>query len=216
MLQETIHAILHLNDTLASIVQSMGVWTYIIIFLVIFAETGLVVTPFLPGDSLLLAAGALAAISQLNIWVLMISLTTAGILGNTCNYFIGRWFGPKVFHFPKSRFFNPAYLQKAHVFYQKYGAVAIVTSRFLPIIRTFAPFVAGIAKMDLKRFSMYNAIGCTLWAIPFLSAGYFFGNIPFIKNHFSLIILIIVLISITPAIFAFIQSHQHQKKTKKQ
>jgi membrane-associated protein len=216
MLQDIVHNILHLNHTLASIVNQMGAWTYVILILIIFAETGLVVTPFLPGDSLLLAAGAIAASSHLNIGVLMLTLTAAGILGNTSNYAIGRWLGPKVFHYPKSKIFNPKYLQQAHEFYVKYGAIAIVISRFLPIVRTFAPFVAGIAKMNFRKFCLFNIIGCSIWAIPFLAIGYFFGNLPIVQEHFSLVILLIISISMLPATIAFLKVRATANRTRQE
>ena len=195
--------ILHLNVHLANLVNHIGIWSYVLLFLIIFAETGLVVIPFLPGDSLLFAAGYLASISQLNVYYLLVSLMLAAILGNTVNYRIGVWLGPRVFHFPKSRWFNPLYLQKAHHFYERFGGRAIILARFIPIIRTFAPFVAGIARMDWRRFQLFNITGSVAWIIIIIYLGYFFGNIPAIKNNFSLVIIAIIIISILPSIIEF-------------
>ncbi len=207
-MNELVHHILHLDDTLSAVVNYFGNWSYIILMLVIFAETGLVITPFLPGDSLLLAAGALSSISILNLSTLIITLCTAGILGNQCNYFIGRWIGPKVFKLPRSRWFNPTHLNKAHQFYKHHGALAIILSRFLPIIRTLAPFVAGIARMNPKRFSFFNAIGCVIWATPLLLIGYVFGNLPVVKDNFSIIIIFIAFISLLPAIIGLMKNRK--------
>ena len=208
-----IHHILHLDQTLSGWVLHFGRWAYALLFFVIFAETGFVVMPFLPGDSLLLVAGVLASKHLLSMWVLLPLLACAGILGNTCNYSIGRWLGPKMFHSKRSRWFNPKYLHQANDVYQHHGALAIVLARFLPLVRTFAPFVAGLARMDFKRFSLFNAIGCTLWAIPFLSIGFFFGNLPFVKNYLSLTIAIIVMLSLVPALIGLIRSRRKKNKT---
>jgi membrane-associated protein len=197
--------ILHLNQHLAEIVSSVGNWSYVILILIIFAETGLVVTPFLPGDSLLFAAGALASISSLNVYVLILTLILAGIAGNSTNYAIGYWLGPKVFHFPKSRWFNPIYLTKAHSFYEKYGGRAIILARFIPIIRTFAPFVAGIARMHWARYQLFNIIGSVTWVGLFITLGYFFGNVPFIQKNFSLVMIAIIFISILPPFIEYIK-----------
>ena len=211
MINELVYHILHLNQTLATLVNHLGGWTYVVLMLVIFAETGLVVTAFLPGDSLLLAAGALASIHILSLGTLMLTLTIAGILGNQCNYCIGSWAGPKVFKLPRSRWFNPSHLDKAHQFYRRHCALAIVLSRFLPILRTLAPFVAGIARMNPKRFFCFNVIGCFLWAIPVLSIGYAFGHLPAVKEHFSLMILFIVIISLVPAVIGYLNSRKKQR-----
>jgi len=202
--------ILHLDIHLAALVTTMGNWSYAILFLIIFVETGLVITPLLPGDSLLFVAGSLASISTLNVHFLLFSLIIAAILGNTTNYAIGVWLGPKVFHFPKSRWFNPIYLQKAHLFYEKFGGRAILLARFIPIIRTFAPFVAGIARMPWGRFQLFNVIGSLAWVVIIIYLGYFFGNVPAIKNNFSLVIIAIIIISIIPPIIEFI--NQKRKK----
>ncbi len=195
--------ILHLNVHLANLINHIGNWSYLILFIIIFAETGLVILPLLPGDSLLFTAGYLSSISKLNIYYLLVTLIVAAILGNTVNYKIGRWIGPKVFHFPKSRWFNPIYLQKAHSFYEKYGGRAIILARFIPIIRTFAPFVAGIGKMNWHRFQLFNVSGSLAWVIIISCLGYFFGNLPVVKNNFSFIFIAIIIISILPAIIEF-------------
>lgn len=209
-LKELIEFILHINIHLAAMVSSFGNWTYVFLFLIIFAETGLVVTPFLPGDSLLFAAGALASISTLNIHMLVICLMFAAILGNTTNYAIGYWIGPKVFHYPKSRWFNPAYLHKAHSFYEKYGGRAIILARFIPIVRTFAPFIAGVARMNWARFQLFNLIGSVAWVAVILYLGHLFGNVPAVKHNFSFIVMGIIIISLLPPVIEFIR-HKRSK-----
>jgi membrane-associated protein len=182
----------------------------LILFLIIFAETGLVVMPFLPGDSLLFAAGALAGISTLNPHILVFSLMIAAILGNTVNYTIGYWLGPKVFHLPKSRWFNPAYLQKTHSFYERFGGRAIILARFIPIMRTFIPFVAGIARMHWARFQLFNFIGSIAWVGIIIYLGYFFGNTPVMQENFSLIVIVIIVISLIPPLIGYIK-HRRTK-----
>lgn len=174
-----------------------------IIFIIILCETGLVIAPILPGDSLLFAAGTFAALKSLNIWWLFILLTAAAILGDTINYWIGHFIGPKVFSQENVRFLNKKYLERTHRFYEKHGGKTIIIARFLPIIRTFAPFVAGIGKMNYRRFISYNIIGGISWIAVFIFGGYFFGNIPFVKNNFSLVILAIIIISIIPGAIEF-------------
>lgn len=193
--------ILHIDKHLVNITQEYQAWTYLILFLIIFAETGLVVTPFLPGDSVLFAAGALIAKPEtnLNIFVMMGLLIAAAIIGDFVNYEIGKHFGARVFK-PGSKIFKPAYLEKTQGFYQKYGLKTIIYARFVPIVRTFAPFVAGIVKMPYRQFGAYNIIGGVLWVALFLSVGYFFGQIPFVKNNFSLVVLAIICISLLPPI----------------
>jgi membrane-associated protein len=190
---------LHLDQHLAEVIQQYGGYTYALLFLIVFLETGLVVTPLLPGDSLLFAAGSFAGLGALSLWPLFFLLSAAAILGDTVNYAIGAYLGPRVFHFPKSRFFNPEHLKRTHAFYEKYGGKTIIIARFVPIIRTFAPFVAGIGAMSYARFLAYNVVGGFLWVSACLFAGYFFGNLPFVKKNFSLVILAIVVISILPA-----------------
>ena len=195
---------LHLDRHLAEIIAQYGVHTYTLLFVIVFCETGLVVTPILPGDSLLFAAGAFAALGSLDVWVLFGLLTVAAILGDTVNYSIGRYVGPKVFHYPKSRFFNPEHLQKTHAFYEKYGGKTIIIARFIPIIRTFAPFVAGIGGMNYSRFMVYNVAGGIAWVLIFTLLGYFFGNVPFVQHNFEFVIIAIVLISVLPAVWEMI------------
>jgi len=195
--------VLHLDKHLSAIIQSFGSGTYILLFLIVFAETGFVVTPFLPGDSLLFAAGAFAALGDLNIvWVFLI-LTGAAIVGDSVNYAIGNFFGPKVFNQENSRFLKKEYLNKTHQFYEKYGAKTIVIARFVPIVRTFAPFVAGVGQMSYWTFLTYNVVGALLWVSVCVLAGYFFGNIPIVKDNFTIVIFVIIIISILPAIFEF-------------
>lgn len=194
---------LHLDKYLGAVIQNYGIFTYVLLFIIIFCETGLVVAPILPGDSLLFAAGAFAAIGVLNPFWLFGTLTAAAILGDTANYWIGRSIGPRIFAKENVRFLNKKHLEKAHQFYEKYGGKTIILSRFLPIIRTFAPFVAGIGKMNYFRFISYNVFGGILWPTTFIFGGYFFGNIAFVKNNFSLIIFAIMFISILPIIVDF-------------
>jgi membrane-associated protein len=196
---------LHLDRHLAEVIRQYGGYTYALLFLVIFLETGLVVAPLLPGDSLLFAAGSFAGLGALNPWLLFSFLSVAAILGDTVNYAIGAYLGPKVFHFPKSRFFNPEHLRKTHEFYEKYGGKTIIIARFVPIIRTFAPFVAGIGAMSYARFLLYNVAGGILWVGVCVFAGYFFGNLPIVKKNFSLVILGIIVVSIMPAVVEYLR-----------
>jgi membrane-associated protein len=214
---EMLHAffsfIMHLDQHMVSFLATYGTWTYALLFLIIFCETGLVVTPFLPGDSLLFATGALAANSgdALNIHLMFLLLVSASILGNGLNYLIGKWVGPKAFQSSNSLLLNKNYLLKAHHFYETYGGKTIIIARFMPIIRTFAPFVAGIGYMGYRRFFVYNIIGAVLWIGSLLYTSYFFGNLPFIKQHFSTIILAIIGISLLPPIIE-IMRHTCLKK----
>ena len=194
---------LHLDRHLAEVIQAYGTWTYALLFSIVFLETGLVVTPLLPGDSLLFAAGSFAALGVLDVGLLFALLSVAAVLGDTVNYAIGHYLGPKVFHYPKSRFFNPDHLRKTHQFYEKYGGKTIVIARFVPIVRTFAPFVAGIGAMSYPRFLAYNVAGGLLWVSLFVFAGYFFGNIPAVADNFTYVIMAIIFVSILPAIIEF-------------
>lgn len=205
-IQYLIDLVLHLDLHLNELILMFGVWTYAILFLIIFAETGLVITPFLPGDSLLFALGALAAGGAFHLETLMILLTIASIAGDTTNYSIGNYLGPKVFHFENSRFFNKDYLMKTHGFYEKHGGKTIILAKFLPIFRTFAPFVAGIGSMTYPKFIMFNVIGGLVWINGFLLLGFFFGNIPFVKENFGVVILAIILISILPAVYQVVKA----------
>jgi membrane-associated protein len=189
---------IHLDKYLPIIIQSFGIWAYVIVFIVIFCETGFVVTPILPGDSLLFALGSFAALGALNIELLLILLCIAAIAGDTVNYTIGHFTGPKVFQYEDNRFFKKEYLEKTHQFYEKHGGKTIIIARFMPIIRTFAPFVAGIGAMTYPKFILYNIIGGIAWICTFLLGGYFFGNIPSVKNNFTVVIIAIVVLSVMP------------------
>jgi len=205
---------LHLDKYLDQIIQMFGIWAYVIMFLVIFCETGLVVTPLLPGDSLLFALGALAAQGTLNIEILLVSLCVAAVLGDTVNYSIGKFLGPRVFHYPDSRFFKKEYLVRTHQFYEKHGGKTIIIARFIPIIRTFAPFVAGIGTMTYLRFITYNVVGGISWVCLFLLAGYFFGGIPAVKNNFTLVIMAIIIISVMPGVFEYCRQKYFVSRSK--
>jgi membrane-associated protein len=198
IIKTLIDFVLHLDTHLVTLTASYGVWTYAILCLIVFCETGLVVTPFLPGDSLLFASGALAAMGALKPWWLILILSAAAVVGDTLNYWIGYYTGPKVFLKEKSRFFNRDHLIRTHKFYEKYGGKTIIIARFIPIIRTFAPFVAGIGTMSYRRFVAYNVIGGVLWVLIFILGGYFFGNIPVVKRNFTLVIMAIIVISVMP------------------
>ena len=209
LLKDFADILIHLDKYLDSIIRNYGSLTYVILFLIVFCETGLVVTPILPGDSLLFATGTVAALGSLDLSLIIILLSIAAIAGDTVNYWIGYLVGPKVFSKEKSRLFNKEYLDRTHRFYQKYGGKTIIIARFIPIIRTFAPFVAGIGCMTYKRFITYNVLGGIGWIVTFVLGGYFFGNIPLVKNNFALIILAIIIISILPAIIEYLrQRHQ--------
>jgi membrane-associated protein len=192
--------ILHIDVHLASLIAEYGAWTYAILTLIIFCETGLVVTPFLPGDSLLFAAGALAVTTTLDVSVMFVLLTIAAIVGDAVNYAIGAWVGTKLFD-GRIRYLKQEHLDRTHAFYEKYGGKAIVIARFVPIVRTVAPFVAGAGRMTYARFAMYNVAGAVLWIGSMLGAGYFFGNIPIIKANFGLVVIAIIVISVMPAIY---------------
>jgi len=196
--------ILHLDKYLNIIIQNYGALTYFILFLIIFAETGLVVTPFLPGDSLLFAAGTFAAIGSLNVLILFIILLIAAILGDTINYSAGKFLGSKAFKkYP--RVFKREYLDKTHNFYEKYGAKTIVLARFVPIVRTFAPFIAGVGKMTYFKFLFYNVFGGILWVALFVFGGFYFGNIPFVKENFTIVILVIIILSFVPMVWEYLK-----------
>ena len=200
LLTQFIDIVLHLDKHLAILVQQYGLWIYGILFFIIFAETGFVIFPFLPGDSLLFVAGALAAIGEggMDIWTLCGVLLAAAVLGNMVNYQIGRFLGPKVFHWENSRLFNRAALEKTHAFYEKHGGKTLVISRFLPFLRTFAPFVAGIGAMSYLRFTVFNLIGGIAWVVSLCLAGYWFGNLPWIRQNLSLVIVAIILLTLLP------------------
>jgi len=195
-----VDVILHLDQHLLVLVQNYGTWIYGILFLILFCETGLVVTPFLPGDSLLFVAGAIAGAGSMNVHLLVVLLLTAAVLGDSLNYAIGHYIGPKVFRFDDSWFFKKAYVERTHRFFERHGGKTIVLARFVPIIRTYAPFVAGIGAMDYRRFLLFNVAGAVLWVASLTYAGYFFGNLPAVKNNLSLVILGIIVLSISPGI----------------
>ena len=197
--------ILHIEVHLDYLIQTYHTWTYLILFMIIFCETGVVVLPFLPGDSLLFAIGAFAARGSFDFWTISITLLVAAIIGDSLNYTIGKYVGPKVFHKADSKFFNKGHLLKAQAFYEKYGAKTIIIARFIPIVRTFAPFVAGIGEMTYKKFMTYNIVGAVAWIFIFIPLGYFFGNLPFIQSNFKLVMIAIIIISILPPIFEFIR-----------
>jgi membrane-associated protein len=196
---------LHLDKHLNEVIQSYGPWTYGLLFAIVFLETGLVVTPLLPGDSLLFAAGSFAALGALDVALLFLLLSIAAVLGDTLNYAIGHYLGPRVFHYERSRFFNPEHLRRTHAFYETYGGKTIIIARFVPIVRTFAPFVAGIGAMSYARFVLYNVAGGVLWVAVCLGAGYLFGNLPFVKKNFSLVILAIIFVSLLPAAVEYLR-----------
>ncbi|MDQ7989766.1 MAG: DedA family protein [Candidatus Dactylopiibacterium sp.] len=198
--------VLHLDQYLAVLVAQYGTWIYAILFLIIFCETGLVVTPFLPGDSLLFVAGGLAATGGMDIHLLVLVLFVAAVLGDNLNFWIGRKIGPRVFQWEQSRFFNRQGFDRTHAFFERHGGKTIVIARFLPLVRTFAPFVAGVAQMDARRFLLLNVGGGALWIVSLTYAGYFFANIPVIKNNLSLFIVGIILVSLLPVFLAWLQA----------
>ncbi len=212
ILASLVDVFLHLDKYLADIIQQYGTLTYVILFLVIFCETGLVVTPFLPGDSLIFAAGTFAAIaaSHLNIGLLFVVMAIAAVLGDACNYWIGSKLGNKAER-GELRLIKKEYLEKTHKFFKKHGGKTIFLARFVPIVRTFAPFVAGAGKMSYRYFLSYNIFGGIFWVGIFLALGYFFGNIPFVKDNFEFVIIVIILISILPAVIEWIR---HKKSSK--
>lgn len=197
--------ILHIGTHLSSIAAQYGIWIYAILFLIIFCETGLVVTPFLPGDSMLFAAGSIAALGQMNVHALALILIIAAILGDAVNFHIGKTAGAKLFANPDSKVFKQSYLRRTEDFYAKYGGKTIILARFIPIIRTFAPFVAGMGHMHYPRFLRYNAIGGIVWVVFFLYLGYFFGQTAFVKHHLSLILIAIIILSVLPGIIEFLR-----------
>ena len=204
--------VLHLDVHLIHMVETYGTWVYAILFAIIFSETGFVVTPFLPGDSLLFVAGAIAATGGMNVHLLFAVLALAAFLGNSVNYAIGRWLGKHFFTDGRSRWLNPRHLEKAHAFYERHGGKAVVISRFLPIVRTYIPFVAGMAAMKPREFTLYNAVGAVLWVGSITYAGFFFGNIPWIRGNLTAIIIGIVVVSLLPLVFAFVRSRMARNK----
>ncbi len=211
IVQFAVDLFLHLDTHLSAVITQYGAWTYALLFIVIFVETGLVVTPFLPGDSLLFAAGAFAALGSLEIGLLFVLLAIAAVLGDTVNYWIGHLLGERAYSI---RWIKKEYLERTHVFFEKHGGKTIFLARFVPIVRTFAPFVAGIGRMSYGYFFSYNVFGGIIWVGLFLGAGYLFGNIPFIRDHFSMVVLVIVLISILPMVLEALKAQRENKQSK--
>lgn len=206
LLKDFIDLFLHLDQHLNELISQYGTWTYAILWLIVFCETGLVVTPFLPGDSLLFVAGTVAAAGGMNIHLLAVLLIVAAILGDSLNYALGRWLGPRVFRSERSWLFRKDYLDRTNRFFDKHGGKTIIIARFLPIVRTYAPFVAGIGRMEYGRFLFFNVIGAAIWVVSLAYAGYFFGNLPIVKQNLSLVIVLIILLSITPGIVEVVRA----------
>ena len=202
--------ILHIGDHLQELVNNYGNWIYAILFAIVFCETGLVVLPFLPGDSMLFAAGTIAAVGDMNIFVLIGLLIVAAVLGDFVNFEIGKHFGQKLFSNPNSKIFKQSYLQKTHDYYERYGGRTIIIARFIPIVRTFAPFVGGMGNMNYAQFARYNIVGAVLWVVSFTTLGYFFGQLPFVKEHFSWIMIAIIVFSVVPMVIEIIR-HRNDK-----
>jgi len=202
---------LHLDQHLGEVIKQYGTWTYLILFVIVFCETGLVVTPFLPGDSLLFAAGTFAGMGALDPVVLLVLLWAAGVIGDTVNYWIGAYIGPRAFT-GEIRFLKKEYLDRTHRFYEKHGGKTIVLARFIPIMRTFAPFVAGIGAMNYRRFVVYNVVGAALWVNIFVLAGYFFGSIPLVQRHFSLAVVAIVFVSVLPLAYEMVKGWLEKRR----
>ena len=211
MISTLIYSLLALDQTVATIAAQYGPWLYALLFIVIFAETGLVVFPFLPGDSILFIAVTVVASAALNVHVLVVVLIVAAVLGDSVNYGIGHYIGPRVYDKPDSRWFKQAHLQRTQAFYDKYGGITIIIGRFVPIIRTFAPFLAGVAGMQYPRFLSYNVVGGILWITSLVYAGYLFGNIPWVKNNLTWIVVGIVIVSLIPAVSTFVKERRASK-----
>ena len=211
MVKEVIEFIFHIDGHLAALIQNFGAWSYLILFAIVFAETGLVITPFLPGDSLLFAAGAFSANGAFDIWKLSGVLIAAAIIGDSVNYAIGKAIGEKICKDGKSRFFKKEYLDRTHAFYQKHGGKTIILARFIPIVRTFAPFVAGAGSMSYPYFFFYNVAGALLWVTIFVGGGFYFGNAPIVKENFSIVVFVIIFLSVLPPAFE-IWRHKAAKK----
>ena len=212
MITTLLYSLLALDQTLTQLATDYGPWLYAMLFVVIFAETGLVVFPFLPGDSILFIAGTVVAVAGLHIHILVAVLVIAAILGDSVNYGVGHYVGPRVFHEPNSRWFKREYLLRTQAFYDKYGGVTIIIGRFVPIIRTFAPFLAGVAGMTYPRFLSYNVVGAIAWISSLVYAGYLFGNIPWVKDNLSFIVVAIVVVSLIPAVSTFVKERRQRGK----
>jgi membrane-associated protein len=211
-LRQLIDIFLHLDQHLKPILETYGSWTYLLLFAIIFCETGLVVTPFLPGDSLLFAAGAFAASGSLSLAILIVSLIAAAVLGDTVNYWVGDKLGPRLLAFKRFRLIKPEHLAYTHEFYEKYGGKTIIIARFVPIVRTLAPFVAGLGTMSYGRFMSYNVVGGVAWVVICTVAGFFFGNLPFVQDNFSLVVLAIIFLSVLPAVWEFWKARTVRKR----
>jgi len=207
-IQLLIDFILHIDVHLAELIATYQGWTSLILFMIIFLETGVVILPFLPGDSLLFAIGAFTAKGSFDYWSISLLLLSAAIIGDSLNYAIGKYIGPKIFDREDSFYLNKAHLQKAHNFYEKYGGKTIIIARFVPIVRTFAPFVAGIGEMKYREFMLYNVVGAVLWIFSFITLGYYFGSLPFVEKNFKLVMLAIIIISVLPAVIEFLRERK--------
>ena len=205
--------VLHLDRHLAALLGQYGVWIYALLFLIIFCETGLVITPFLPGDSLLFVSGALWATAGMDVRLLAVTLITAALLGDNCNYFVGRYLGPRVFRWEQSRFFNRRALDHTRGFYERHGGKTLVIARYLPLVRTFAPFVAGIGRMQYSRFLSFSVTGAILWVVSLVGAGYFLGNLPFVRQNLSAIIVGIILVSLLPVVVEAVKHRLRSRGT---
>jgi membrane-associated protein len=216
MITTILYSLLALDQTVATLAAQYGEWVYAILFVIIFAETGLVVCPFLPGDSILFIAGTVVAVANLNVHVLVVVLIVAAVLGDSVNYGVGHYIGPKAFQRPDSRWFRQEYLRRTQAFYDKYGGLTIIIGRFVPIIRTFAPFLAGVAGMSYRRFLCFNVVGGCLWISSLVYAGYLFGNIPWVKDNLSLIVVAIVVVSLIPAVSTFVKERRAARAVKRE
>jgi len=212
LLAAVIDFVLHIDRHLDAIVQQYGFWTYLILFLIIFCETGLVVTPVLPGDSLLFVIGTFAARGSLDLLWSILLLSLAAIAGDTVNYWVGYLAGPKMYETERIRWIKREYLERAHQFYEKYGGKTIILARFVPIVRTFAPFVAGIGTMHYSRFILYNVVGGISWIVLLVGGGYFFGNLPIVKNNFTFVIFAIIVLSVMPSVIEFLRQRREARK----
>lgn len=211
LIQGFIDTVLHLDTYLSLLVSEYGTLTYALLFLIIFAETGFVVTPFLPGDSLLFAAGAIAALGSLNVWVIVPLLCVAAILGDTVNYWIGHFLGQKIVDSPKVKFINQEHIDRTQKFYEKHGGKTIILARFVPIVRTFAPFVAGVGKMEYGKFFLYNVVGGVVWIVSLTFAGFFFGNLPIVQKNFHYVIVVIIGLSVLPVVYDYLRNWYARK-----
>jgi membrane-associated protein len=207
LLRNLIDLFVHLDQHLSRVISEYGVWTHLILFLIVFCETGLVVTPFLPGDSLLFAAGTFAALGALDVRLVLLMLIVAAIAGDTLNYWVGAYIGPRAFR-GDIRFLRKEYLDRTHAFYEKHGGKTIILARFIPIIRTFAPFVAGVGAMSYPKFILYNVVGAVLWVMLFVLGGYFFGNVPAVRENFTLVILAIIVLSVVPVVLEALRARR--------